>query len=152
MIPPGESSEPQDTSQRLEAMELLLEAQREALRLQYDELRTEQARFRRDYDDRLRELTLASGLEDIRNTLMNGFDDVMGQLRPLNELRPPTGEVGLSDDTASRFARLQRTQRRIPANSYQVPLVEYDVGFLNDPRALPPAGGAGSHTQKGLSS
>lgn len=167
--PPGGSSGRPNTAQRLEAMEALiaietarLAEERDALRQEYDQLRSEQSQLRRDYEDRQRDLYLVSGLDAISNVLENGFEQVIGQLQPLNEFRPPSGEVPLPIPTEYRFASLQATQQRIKSDSYQVPLGEYDVGFLNDPRDRPDitgtgasgagATGAAGYTQEGMPS
>jgi hypothetical protein len=150
--PPGGSSGRQNTTaRRLEAIEGViavetsrLAEEREALRQEYERLRGEQDQLRRDYEDRQRDLYLVSGLDAISTVLENGFENVIGQLQPLTEFRPPSGESPLPELTAARFASLQLTQQRIPADTYQVPLGEYDVGFLNDPRNRPdPTGAAG---------
>ena len=163
--PPGGgssgSSGRQNTTQRLEAMEALiavetarLAEEREALRQEYEQLRSEQSQLRREYEDRQRDLFLVSGLDAISTVLENGFEQVIGQLEPLTEFRPPSGETPLPLPTQYRFASLQATQQRIQADSYQVPLGEYDVGFLNDPRDRPDTGAAGSagYTQEGMPS
>ena len=157
--PPAGSSGRQNMSQRLEVMEQLIAAEtarlaeeREALRQQYDHLRSEQAQLRRDYEDRQRDLYLVSGLDAISTVLENGFEQVIGQLQPLNEFKPPSGEIPLPEQTEFRFAVLQLTQQRIQADSYQVPLGEYDVGFLNDPRDRPETTGAAGYTQEGMPS
>jgi hypothetical protein len=129
-----------------------LAEEREALRQQYDQLRSEQSQLRRDYEDRQRDLYLVSGLDAISTVLENGFDQVIGQLQPLSEFRPPNGDVPLPIPTEYRFGSLQATQQRIQADSYQVPLGEYDVGFLNDPRERPDATGAAGYPQEGMPS
>jgi len=162
---PGGSSGRTNTTQRLEAMEELIAAEtarlaeeREALRQQYDKLRSEQSQLRRDYEDRQRDLYLVSGLDAISTVLENGFEQVIGQLQPLNEFRPPNGDVPLPIPTAYRFVNLQATQQRIAADTYQVPLGEYDVGFLGDPRGVDDvtgsagAAGAAGYTQEGMPS
>ncbi|MFF1634216.1 hypothetical protein [Leifsonia sp. NPDC058248] len=113
------------------------------MRIENERIRNEHEQMRRDYDSRQREfderqkdLFLVSGIDAISNVLENGFDTVIGQLQPLADLVPSNGEVPLPDDVAERFVLLQQTMQRIRANSYEVSLVEYDVGFLNDP---PPA-------------
>lgn len=157
--PQGGSSGRQNTAQRLEAMEQLiaieaerLAEERENLRQQYEQLRSEQSQLRRDYEDRQRDLYLVSGLDAISTVLENGFERVIGQLEPLNEFRPPNGDIPLPIPTEFRLVNLQATQERIPADSYQVPLGEYDVGFLNDPRGGPDITGAAGFTQEGMPS
>lgn len=155
----GGSSGRPNTTQRLEAMEALiavetarLAEEREALRQEYEKLRSEQSQLRRDYEDRQRDLYLVSGLDAISTVLENGFEQVIGQLEPLTEFRPPSGEVPLPLPTQLRFANLQATQQRIQPDTYQVPLGEYDVGFLNDPRNQIDIGpdGRPGYTQEGM--
>lgn len=134
-----------DSNARIEAIERRLAEEaarmmeeRDALRQGFEQLRSEQAQLRRENEERQRDFFLVSGLDAISTVLENGFEQVIGQLEPLTDFRPPTGELPLPERTAYRLAGLMLTQQRIESNTYQVTLTEYDVGFLNDPRDRPP--------------
>lgn len=89
-------------------------------------------RLHANYERLSQEMQALGGFGTLINVLENSIGGVVNELAPLKDLAPPQTTQRLDRRTARRLRNLEDSLDRVRADSYTLPVVEFDVGFLHD--------------------